>query len=148
MVKVFFGCSMRGGYNIIDKTELAKIPDIIEELGYEIASRHQTQDWKKTEAKLTNTNIHDRDYNWEIISDCGIFEISNPSLGVGGEISDMITLGKPILCLFKKGLEEEISAYTQGKKGSKYVKTPFECQSYESLEDIKKIIQNFMNIYF
>ena len=129
----------------MNKLELAKIPKIIETLGCKLVSKHQTQDWIKSEAKLTNTEIHDRDYDWEIESDCGIFEISNPSLGVGAEISDMITFKKPILCLFKKGLEKEVSAYIQGKKGSKYIKSIFECNSYESLEDLKNIIQKFVN---
>ena len=101
MVKVFFGCSMRGGYGSVSKSDLAKIPDIIEGLGYELASRHQTGEWKQSEASQTKTGIHDRDYTWEIESDCGVFEISNPSLGVGGEISDMIGLKKPVLCLFR-----------------------------------------------
>jgi 2'-deoxynucleoside 5'-phosphate N-hydrolase len=147
MVKVFFGCSMRGGYSVISKKDLTKFPDIIKELGCKLTSRHQTQNWVETEAKLTKTDIHDRDYQWEIESDCGIFEISNPSLGVGGEISDMISLGKPVLCLFKKGLGEKVSAYTQGKDGSKYVKTPFECHNYESLDQVKIIIQKFINKY-
>lgn len=148
MVKVFFGCSMRGGYGVIDKTELAKLPDVIEELGYLLMSRHQTGDWQNSEAKLTNTDIHDRDYNWILGADCGIFEISNPSLGVGGEISDLVNLGKPILCLFKKGLEEQVSAYTLGKQGSKFIKTPYECHDYDSLKTAKEIIKTFVEKHF
>lgn len=103
MVKVFFGCSMRGGHDAVSKEELAKFPSIIEELGYDLASKHQTQEGIiQRENEQTKTYIHDRDYKWEIESDIGIFEISNASLGVGGEISDMTYLGKPVLCLFKK----------------------------------------------
>ena len=54
MVKVFFGCSMRGGYDLVSKDELSKIQDIIEELGYKLTTRHQTQKGiMKREAKLT-----------------------------------------------------------------------------------------------
>ena len=148
MVKIFFGCSMRGGYDAVSREELARFRQIIEKLGYELASQHQTQDWEKSEAKLTKTDIHDRDYLWEIESDCGIFEISNASLGVGGEISDMIHLGKPVLCLFKKGLEDKISAYIQGKMGSQYVTTPFESYAYETLDEAKDRIKAFVESNF
>jgi len=42
------------------------------------------------EAKFEPAFIHDRDFQWLLESDVGVFEISNPSLGVGSEISDMI----------------------------------------------------------
>ena len=145
MAKIFFGCSMRGGYDAVSREDLARLPDIIEKLGYELASRHQTQKGViQKEDKLTKTAIHDRDYRWETESDVGVFEISNPSLGVGGEISDMLHLGKPVLCLFRKGLEGQVSAYTQGKKGSQYVTTSFECSPYESLEDARNKIREFV----
>ena len=80
-------------------------------------------------------------------ADVGIFEISNPSLGVGGEISDMIHLKRPVLCLFKKGLEKEVSAYTQGKQGSRYVSTHFECYAYESPEDAREKIDRFISTH-
>jgi hypothetical protein len=65
-------------------------------------------------------------------------------LGVGGEISDMIHLGKPVLCLLKRGLESSVSAYTQGQQGSKYVTTPFECYTYESMQDAKDKMRQFI----
>lgn len=144
MVKIFFGCSMMGGYNAVPKEELAKLANAIEELGHTLASRHQTQDWIRTEAKLTQTDIHDRDFKWGIESDIGIFEISNPSLGVGGEISDMTHMGKPVLCLFKKDLKNNVSAYTRGKMGSQYIKTPFEVYAYTTIEDAKDKIKEFV----
>ena len=81
----------------------------------------------------------------EISLTIGIFEISNPSLGVGGEISDMIHLGRPVLRLLRKGLEKSVSAYTQGKQGSNYVTTPFECYAYKSAEDAKEKIKSFIS---
>ena len=144
MVKIFFGCSMRGGYSNVSVEELAKIPDIIEELGHELASRHQTKPGIiKEEHKRKPPFIHDRDYGWEMESHIGIFEVSNPSLGAGGEISDMVHMGKPVLCLFKKGLEETVSNYIQGKQGSYFVKTPFECHAYETLGELKEKIREF-----
>ena len=145
---VYFGCSMLGGYSFVKREELAEFPGLIKGLGCRLASDHQTQPGViEREAKLDPTYIHDRDYAWELESDLGIFEISNPSLGVGGEISDMIYMGKPVLLLFKRGLEEKISAYMWGKAGSAYVGSPVECHAYKDHEDVRKIIKAFIDIH-
>jgi len=144
-IKVFFGCSMRGGHTATSQEELTKLSDTIEELGCKLVSKHQTQvGIVQKEDKLATFQIHDRDYRWETKSDIGIFEISNPSLGVGGEISDMIYQRKPVLCLFKKGLDKSISAYTRGKQGSQFVNTPFECHAYKTMKDAKQKIILFI----
>jgi len=143
-VIVFFGCSMRGGQNVVSQKELAKLPDVIEELGCAIPSRHQTQvGIVAKENELSPTHIHDRDYQWLKGSDAGVFEISNPSLGVGGEISDMLHEGKPVLCLFQ-GDENAISAYIRGKQGSDMINASLECHSYATLGEAKAIISGFM----
>lgn len=139
---------MLGGYDRVSRDELAKIPDIIEGLGHELASRHQIRPGiTEEENKRGKPEIHDRDYAWEMESDMGLFEISNPSLGAGGEISDMVHMGKPVLCLFKKGLEESVSNYIQGKQDSLFVKTPFECHAYETLEELKEKIREFIEVH-
>lgn len=146
MAKIFFGCSMRGGQETVSREDLAKFRSVIEELGHELASKHQTQEGIiEKENNLTKLQIHDRDYEWIIGSDIGVFEISNPSLGVGAEISDMVKLEKPVLCLFKKGLKERVSAYIQGKYGSRFVNSPFEVYEYESLVDAKEKIKAFIS---
>ena len=145
MTSVFFGCSMRGGYPNASREELQEIVDLIEGLGHAIVSRHQTEgDWSIKEARLSDTEIHDRDYEWLVKCEAGVFEISNPSLGVGAEISDLLRLGKPVLCLYKQVLEGSVSAYVRGKMGSRHVKTPFECRSYGSMAQAAEIIQDFL----
>lgn len=145
MMEIYFGCSMRGGFGSVSQDDLRKLQRAIKELGHELITEHQTSaTFRADEAPHTNSYIHDRDYDYLLRARLGIFEISNPSLGVGGEISDMIHLRKPVLCLFRRGLEENVSAYIQGKKGSKHVMTPFECLAYESSEDAKDKIKRFI----
>jgi len=145
-VTVYFGCSMLGGYAVVSREDLAEFPKLITELGYRLASDHQTQPGVlEREAKFCPTFIHDRDYQWLLDSDVGVFEISNPSLGVGSEISDMICAAKPILMLFKHGLEDKISAYLRGKAGSKYVANPIECHAYKDLDDVRSRIKAFID---
>lgn len=148
MVKIYFGCSMSGGHGNVSREELKKIHNCIEELGYELASKYQTSEEAiKNDRKSESTYIHDRDYTWLTESEIGIFEISNPSTGTGGEISDMVHLERPVLCLFKKDLEDKVSKYPIGKQDSKYVKTPFESYAYENLEDAKNKIKEFVEKY-
>src|SRR5512136_116311 len=143
-IVVYFGCSMLGGYSLVPKEDIAGFPILIRKLGCRLASDHQTQPGVlEREAKLEPAFIHDRDYQWLLDSDVGVFEISNPSLGVGSEISDMIYARKPILMLFKHGLEERISSYLRGKAGSRYVSCPIECHAYSDLEDAGDRISAF-----
>lgn len=145
---VYFGCAMLGGYPFVKKNELAEFPTLIKGLGCRLASDHQTQPGViEREAQLDHTTVHDRDYRWELESDLGVFEISNPSLGVGGEISDMIHMGKPVLLLFKRGLEEKVSAYVWGKAGSTYVASPVECQAYGDLNEARRIVKSFIDTH-
>jgi hypothetical protein len=144
-VVVYFGCSMLGGYSLVPKEDIARFPKMIRTLGYRLASDHQAQPGVlEQEAKLEPAFIHDRDYRWLLDSDVGVFEISNPSLGVGSEVSDMIYARKPVLLLFKQGLEERISSYLRGKAGSKYVSCPIECHAYTDLDAAGDRIRAFI----
>jgi hypothetical protein len=76
-----------------------------------------------------------------------VFEISNPSLGVGSEVSDMIYAGKPVLMLFKHGLEDRVSSYLRGKAGSRYVSCPIECHAYRDLDAAGDRIRAFIDAH-
>lgn len=145
-LKVYFGCSMRGGYPNVSLLELSKIPLAIEALGHKLESHHQTdKDYIEHDARRHENIIHDRDFEWLKKADLGIFEISNPSLGTGAEISDMVHLGKPVLCLYKRGLKDKISKYVLGKHGSKHITTKFESYEYDTLGDAKYAIKKFID---
>jgi 8-oxo-dGTP pyrophosphatase MutT (NUDIX family) len=146
-LKVYFGCSMRGGYAYVQREVLAEFPKMIVELGHRLATDHQTRPGiLEKEARYEHVYIHDRDYRWMIESDLGVFEISNPSLGVGGEISDMIHMGKPVLLLFNKSSEEKVSAYIRGKCGSSFVDSPLQCVAYQDLEGARESIRRFIDL--
>ena len=136
--RVFFSCSMRGGYRRVAQEELRKIPDIIELLGMEVISRHQTsENFVEIESELNDKQIHDRDYQWLQEADLVIAEITNPSLGVGAEIADAVNLGIPVLCVYKREYEDVMSAYIRGKTG-------VVCRAYNGHEELKEIIREFV----
>lgn len=147
---VYFGCSMRGGYGLVTLEELRKMQLSIEDiLGMRLASTHQTHpDVVSTENKLKPVEIHDRD--WGFIEESGIcvFEISNPSLGVGSEISDADRMGKPVLCLWSDKVDPAtISGYVAGKEGSKHANDSFRVKSYHSLGAALGFIQDFAKLH-
>lgn len=147
-ITVYFGCSMRGGDALVAREKLAEFPKIIKAIGCRVASDHPTQPGIiERERLLAETDIHDRDYHWLRESDLGIFEISNPSLGVGSEVSDMVHLNKPVLLLYRSDLEDSISAYLRGKTGSQFVETPLECYAYQNFTDAEVRIREFIRKY-
>jgi nucleoside 2-deoxyribosyltransferase len=140
--KVFFACSMRGGYDTVSLEFLQKIPTALEELDLELMSKHQTQtNVIQKEDQITNISIHNRDYEWLEECDLMIAEITNPSLGVGAEISDAIYLGKPVIGLYQND-KVDISAYIRGKLEA-YPKGHH--ARYTDLHDLKEIVTNFID---
>jgi nucleoside 2-deoxyribosyltransferase len=47
--------------------------------------------------------VYQRDIAWVEACDVMIAEVSTPSHGVGYEIALALTLGKPVLCLYRQG---------------------------------------------
>lgn len=56
------------------------------------------------ESALSPQAVYRRDVAWVETSDAMIAEVSTPSLGVGYEIAHALHLGKPVLCLYRRGL--------------------------------------------
>lgn len=139
---------MRGGQPNVPIGEIAHVAKAMKDLGHEIMSEHMIKSSLEADKRKYEVFVHDRDYQWIIKADCGVFEISNPSLGVGAEICDMIYQKKPILCLYKRGLKSKVSAYILGKEDSKFIKTAFECYEYDTVGDAKYAIKKFLEEKF
>src|SRR5438270_3338983 len=59
-------------------------------------------------------DIHDRDLEWLRASDVIVAEVTTPSLGVGYEIARATQWQKPVLCLFRTGTPQSLSAMISG----------------------------------
>lgn len=68
------------------------------------------------EKHLTSVEIYERDMAWLREADVVIAEVSTPSLGVGYELGQAESIGKPILCLYRKNEEKKLSAMIGGNK--------------------------------
>ena len=49
MVKVYFGCSMRGGFGTVSQDDLRKLQGSVKELGHELVTEHQTSQTFETD---------------------------------------------------------------------------------------------------
>ena len=139
-MKVYFACSMRGGYQNTGLVNLKKLTDILQEAGFDVLTTHTTEDGSiEKEKSLDTTHIYERDYRWIKECDFMVAEISNPSLGVGSEISDAITLKKPVITMFSID-ELKVSAYILGK-----LKKTENCRysKYDNENDFIEIIKEF-----
>lgn len=139
--KCFFACSMRGGFPYVSQEFLRQIPDALEEIGLELMSKHQTQEGiLEQEAKKGNVSVHDRDYGWLEGCDFVVAEISNPSDGVGAEVADAVNLGRPVLALYQRRVNE-MSMYIKGK----IEKYEGRHAQYKDLDDLKRIVEEFVD---
>jgi nucleoside 2-deoxyribosyltransferase len=55
------------------------------------------------ESVIDPVTVYQRDSAWVEACDAMIAEVSTPSHGVGYEIALALTLGKPVLCLYRQG---------------------------------------------
>ena len=63
MVEIYFGCSMRGGFNSVFQDDLRRLQLSVKDLGHQLVTEHQTGPiFEEDEAPHTNIQIHDGDY--------------------------------------------------------------------------------------
>jgi 2'-deoxynucleoside 5'-phosphate N-hydrolase len=82
--------------------------------------------------------IFERDMAWLNQSDIVVAEVTTPSLGVGFELGQAVSLGKPVLCLYQENSFKKISAMISGSTDMKVIE-------YLSLEDAYESIREFIN---
>ena len=103
MENIYFCGSIAGGRQYLEVYQ--KIVAYLKTAGRRVLTEHVVQpdvlEWEKT---LTPEQIYSRDIQWLRECDCVIAEVSNPSLGVGYEICYALRIGKPVLCLYRRGI--------------------------------------------
>ncbi len=131
---------MRGGQQNTGLDHLKELTETLLNAGFDVLTTHTTDESSiERDNGLDDTHIYERDKRW--IEDCAfmVAEISNPSLGVGAEISDAITLEKPVIGMF----------FIDREKVSKYICGKLECaigcksSKYNDLEDFTAKVKEF-----
>jgi len=81
--------------------------------------------------------IYERDMTWLTEADIVVAEATVPSHGVGYEIARAEALGKPVLCLHRRGTGRRLSAMLAGNPALR-------CETYDSVEELGAILRRFM----
>jgi len=94
--------------------------------------------WKKRKnGEFSKKEAHDFDLKLLFKSEVVVAEISTPSIGVGYEIGRAIERKKPVLGLYNKKAEKQLSTMIIG--------SPIIIRPYQTFADIKSIINKFFN---
>src|SRR5689334_12452577 len=112
-MKIYFGASIRGGRG--DADIYSSIIEHLRNYG-EISTEHVGSNEKTASEIATGdvTAIHDRDMAWFDSSDVAVFELTNPSLGVGYEVRRGVERNQgrdkfPMLGLFRPSSGRSLS---------------------------------------
>lgn len=109
---IYFAGSIRGGRSDVDL--YAQIIELLDRHGEVLTEHVGTQDLESQEADLSDREIHDRDLAWLRRADAAVAEVTVPSLGVGYELGRAVTRETPVLCLYRSGGENALSAMVRG----------------------------------
>jgi nucleoside 2-deoxyribosyltransferase len=110
-MKIYFSCSIRGA-----RPDPETIPRLIRHLkNHGAVLTEQIGDVIEGEkVDISDEEIFLRDVSWLGEADALVADVTAPSLGVGYEIGVAETLGKPILCLYKRQRGKRLSAMISG----------------------------------
>lgn len=101
-MQVYFAGTIMG-----DRSHVATFRRIVEHLqtlGHIVPTAHVAREnVLAEEVAHTPQEVYERDITWLRGSACLVAEVSTPSLGVGYEVGYALRLGKPVLCLHRRG---------------------------------------------
>jgi 2'-deoxynucleoside 5'-phosphate N-hydrolase len=137
ILKIYFAGAIRSGRD--DAHIYAEMISFLKGFG-EVLTEH-VGDQDLTEAGDDGPDdrfIYDRDMAWLNQSDIVIAEVSNPSHGVGYELGMAVSLGKPILCLYRSNTRQRLSAMISGSPDMQVIE-------YSGIKDAEESIRVFIN---
>jgi len=103
-MNVYFACSITGGRD--DQVVYKYIVDALLDDDHHVPTALlATSEVIKLEEIIDPVEVYQRDVDWIEACDLLVAEISTPSHGVGYEIGHALGLGKPVLCLHRRGIK-------------------------------------------
>ncbi|WP_319482718.1 nucleoside 2-deoxyribosyltransferase [uncultured Draconibacterium sp.] len=135
-MKIYFAGSIRGGRQ--DAALYEQIIQYLKTFG-EVLTEH-VGDPALTSIGDDGPNdqfIHDRDLEWLQSSDVIVAEVTAVSMGVGYEIGRAVEMRKPVLCLFREGLNVNLSAMIAGCAAIELI-------HYSEFEQLKKPLHKYL----
>lgn len=112
-MKIYFAGSIRGGRSFAGEYE--RIVARLRSYGTVLTEHVADLEQDDRGGTLSDREIYERDCRWLEEADIVIAEVTQPSLGVGYEIALGLSLAKPVVCLYKKGIGS-LSAMIRGNE--------------------------------
>jgi nucleoside 2-deoxyribosyltransferase len=101
-MNVYFACSITGGRQ--DELIYQKLVSALQQDGHQVPTALlASPDVMPLEGVVSAADVYERDVRWITECDFLLAEVSTPSHGVGYEIGYALSLGKKVLCLYRKG---------------------------------------------
>ena len=101
-MNVYFACSITGGRQ--DELVYQKLVAALQQSGHHVPTASlASPEVMPLEGVVSPEDVYARDVRWITECDFLLAEVSTPSHGVGYEIGYALSLGKRVLCLYRKG---------------------------------------------
>jgi nucleoside 2-deoxyribosyltransferase len=101
-MNIYFACSITGGRQ--DELVYQKLGAALQSNGHHVPTALlASPDVMPLEGVVSAEDVYTRDVRWITECDFLLAEVSTPSHGVGYEIGYALSLGKKVLCLYRKG---------------------------------------------
>ncbi len=102
-MKIYFACAIVGGRN--DEAIYQQLVEALLADGHEVpTAMNAGPEWQHMEGSPDPNEVYRRDTGW--IDECKVLiaEVSTSSHGVGYEVSYALEHGKPVLCIYRRGV--------------------------------------------
>jgi 2'-deoxynucleoside 5'-phosphate N-hydrolase len=135
-MNIYFACSITGGRDF--EPVYQAIIAALQADGHELPTAHLADSGVKAlEAIVDPGEIYARDTAWIRACERLVAEVSTPSHGVGYEVAYALSLGKPVLCVFRKG--QAVSKMLTGNPDPN-----LRVQSYCDADEVVAIIRTYL----
>lgn len=137
-MKIYFTASVTGGRKYL--AQYQKIVESLKNLGHEVLSEQTAKEKLNSDKKLTPLEIFQREKRHIDLADCFVAEVTEPSTGVGSEISYALNKKKHVLALFYKDSENLLSPMIAGNSHEDLFLEHYDDDNFEM--KIKKFIRH------
>lgn len=133
-MKIYFAASIRGGG--IDPETCRILVSHLKGYGT-VFTEHICREAGGKDNSDLDEEIYERDIRWLKSSDVVVADVSVPSIGVGYEVGKAEEWGKRVLCLYRDGSPNRLSAMIGGNSG-------ITVREYGGVEEALALINEFL----
>jgi hypothetical protein len=109
-MKIYFSASIKS-MNDHYRDRYRMIVEGLTDLGHKVISKHileKNADYLKNQTDVESLEMQRKMTKWKKQADLSVFEVSNPSFGIGQEVAMALAASKPVICLYEEGKEPHL----------------------------------------